>query len=178
MNIFRVNNDPHLAAKDLCSRHVVKMVLESSQLLSTALHVAGCTDTRLYKATNINHPSNVWTRTSRSNFIWICQHLHGLLTEYTHRFSKQHKCQPMYSMFMDLSKLIPAGEETPMLLAMPKQFHTNDAVVSYRTYYAAAKHKLVNSDKRAKPPVWWADFRKYVVDNNLEVENDKNDGVR
>lgn len=177
MNIFRVNNDPHIAARDLCSRHVVKMVLESSQLLSTALHVAGCNNARLYKATHINHPSSIWTRASRSNFLWLCRHLDGLLQEYTYRFGKHHKCEPMHAMFVDMSRAISDGEETPMLLAMPKQFHSDDAVFSYRVYYAAAKHKLVNTDKRAKPPAWWVEFRSYVLANNLEVENDKNDGV-
>jgi hypothetical protein len=177
MNIFRVNNDPYQASKDLCSKHIVKMTLESCQLLSTALHSVGCTDSRLYKATHLNHPSNIWTRTNRSNYLWLCYHLDGLLKEYTKRFGKHHKCEPMYEMFLNYAHLIVAGQETPLLLAMPKQFHTNNPVFSYRVYYAAAKHHLVESDKRASPPSWWLDFRKYVTDNNLEVENEKNDGV-
>jgi len=131
MNIFRVNNDPRLAAFDLCSRHVVKMTLESCQLLSTALRVAGRDDQILYKATHINHPSSKWTRATRSNFLWLCEHLDGLLSEYTNRFGKMHKCQPKAQAFRALSVHIPAGIETPMLLAMPPQFHTSDSVRSY-----------------------------------------------
>lgn len=177
MNIFRVDDHPYTAAQQLCSKHVVKMIVESSQLLSTALRFHGISDSWLYKATHHNHPSNIWTRATQSNFLWLCYHLDGLLKEYTHRFGKHHKCESMYAKFLESSKNIPAGLETPMLLAMPEQFRTNNPVFSYRVYYAAAKHKLVESDKRSPPPVWWAEFRKYVLDNHLEVENDKNDGI-
>ena len=36
MNIFILNDDPVIAAKEQCDKHVVKMIVESAQMLSTA----------------------------------------------------------------------------------------------------------------------------------------------
>ena len=38
MNIFYLHNDPQIAAQMHCDKHVVKMILEYAQLLSTAHH--------------------------------------------------------------------------------------------------------------------------------------------
>jgi hypothetical protein len=70
---------------------------------------------------------------------------------------------------------MPAGKETPQLLARPEQFKTDDAVHSYRLYYAGAKYRFAKW--KTFTPCWWSEYRDYVVKHNLEVVNDKNDGV-
>ena len=87
MNIFVVDCDPATSARMLCDSHVVKMILESCQLLSTAHHVLDgdplevntgkrrytthiCTKKNICKAAMINHPCNIWTRTSGENYLW------------------------------------------------------------------------------------------------------------
>lgn len=99
MNIFALSNDPGEAARFQHDRHVIKMILESAQMLSTACHLEpGFMDLlppqyvpTLYKPTHANHPCNVWVRKSRNNFAWLTLHLDALLAEYHRRFQKTHK---------------------------------------------------------------------------------------
>ena len=92
MNIFYLSNDPAECARFHNDRHVIKMILETSQLLSTAHRVLDGTlsvgrsasgrkktsyvlmDQRepvLYSATHINHPSAIWVRQSYANYVWL-----------------------------------------------------------------------------------------------------------
>lgn len=86
MNIFVSDEDPVLAAKNLDDRRLVKMVLETGQLLSSALYRLGCWHEHLYRPTHLNHPCTVWTSKSRGNFDWLVRHGHGLNDEYSRRF--------------------------------------------------------------------------------------------
>ena len=56
MNIFYLSRDPHEAARLQCDRHVVKMILETGQLLSTA-HVEIDGVQVAYKGAFKNHRS-------------------------------------------------------------------------------------------------------------------------
>ena len=120
MNIFYLNNDPFLCAQAHVDKHVVKMILEYAQLLSTAhrvldgeqytekKYVLGSFPARwrnikrwklaneyhdkmLYKATHIMHPSAVWVRQSDKNYNWLANVLLYLCEEYTHRYGRYHK---------------------------------------------------------------------------------------
>ena len=72
MNIFYLHDDPEVCAKSHCDKHVVKMILEYSQLLSTAHHeLDGEPSIECYKSTHKNHPSALWARTNRSNYNWL-----------------------------------------------------------------------------------------------------------
>ena len=54
MNIFAVDVSPEKAAQALCDAHVVKMILESAQLLSTQDRIRGLD--RGYRLTHAEHP--------------------------------------------------------------------------------------------------------------------------
>ena len=62
MNIFYLDKDPVKAAQVQYNKHVVKMILESAQMLCTAHHVYGDPDSVPYKQAHLNHPSTIWTR--------------------------------------------------------------------------------------------------------------------
>lgn len=176
MNIFRLDNDPHLAATMAINKHIVKMPLESCQLLHTALRQFGCTADWLYKPFNPKHPSCLWVRESRSNFKWLVRHGKALCAEYTTRYGKIHKCSPLIDRADCESNLIPNGPETKQLLAMPDQFRNDDVVHSYKMYYAGAKFRFAKW--KTNQPYWWDEYRFLVQQNGLEVVNDKNDGVK
>src|SRR6185369_3647140 len=95
MNIFRTDNNPAKAAEYLCDKHVVKMIVESCQLLCTALHVHNYHPDWAYKATHINHPSAIWCRQSSENYTWLCQHVDAMNQQYTLRYHKQHACSSL-----------------------------------------------------------------------------------
>lgn len=97
MNIFCSSPDPFESAKFLDNKRVVKMVLETCQLLSTAINVTGGIGP--YRTTHLNHPCSIWVRENRSNYDWTVQHFIALLEEYTLRYGKTHKCQQYLEMF-------------------------------------------------------------------------------
>ena len=101
MNVFILDENPALAARYHMDVHVVKMVLESAQLLSTCfLHFDIVGDkSKVYKPTHLNHPCSVWLRESFSNVVWLYQLLKELLYEYTYRFGRIHACSRLVPYF-------------------------------------------------------------------------------
>ena len=89
MNIFVTNDCPIKSAQYLDDKRVVKMCLETAQMLSTAMHFHGGTGP--YKLNHVNHPCTVWTRESRENYVWLLKHFKALSNEYTRRYGKVHK---------------------------------------------------------------------------------------
>ena len=107
MNIFVSSPSPVESAKFLDNKRIVKMVLETCQLLSTAVTVCGGSGP--YKVTHINHPCSIWTRQSKGNYVWLVQHFEALLSEYTRRYGKVHKCNMYLAELKSGVDLIPDG---------------------------------------------------------------------
>jgi hypothetical protein len=89
LNIFVLDKDPEKAAKYQCDKHVIKMILETAQLLCSVFEPGQAP----YKRTHYNHPSAVWTRASRANYMWLIEHGEALCYEYTRRYNKTHKSE-------------------------------------------------------------------------------------
>lgn len=157
MNIFYLHKDAYISAKAMTNKHVVKMILESAQLLSTAHHVldndSEVIKMGIYKKTHVNHPSAIWVRESAYNYIWLRNHLIALLDEYAMRYNKKPTDHKTYNVMMNLfypPKNIPWVDATPMRCAITDKSHIvmGDAVASYRNYYIA--EKLKNADDTAR----------------------------
>jgi hypothetical protein len=167
MNIFYLDNDVTKCAESHVDKHVVKMILEYAQLLSTAHRIIdGVTSTRLsksgrqqkcyilpdereqvlYSATHVNHPSAVWCRQNDSNYIWLSKLLLACCKEYTYRYGKVHKCEEtglVKSLFFNLPNNIPKGNFTGPTPAMPDECKiSGDSLQSYRNYYVMNKSHL------------------------------------
>lgn len=176
MNIFYIDHDPVQAAQWMVDKHVVKMILESAQLLSTAhrfldgIETQGKTPTGrnvkrwilpdareqvLYSATHINHPSAVWCRKSVENYNWLADHMFALLAEYTYRYEREHKVQGELSyMLQSPPNNLKEWDATPMLCAMADEYIiSDDPLVNYRNYYKKGKTRMFNWKKR-QPPEW------------------------
>jgi len=187
INIFYVDTDPHKAAIALVDRHVVKMPLESAQLLSTAHRVldgrltVGAVNGRkrtsyilpdfreslIYKATHINHPSAVWARASIDNYLWLYEHFVALLNEYTHRYGKVHKCSELIPGLRDYPANITSGTFTPPTVAMASEFAiSSESLDSYRNYYILGK-KHLHQWKLRNPPEWINDLSSAQWINDL-----------
>jgi len=176
MNIFMVHEDPVIAAQSLVDKHCVKMILESAQLLSTAhrmldgteyigktltgrnvrrWELADLREPVVYQATHVNHPSAVWARTSVENYNWLYEHFFALMTEYTYRYGKTHKCAG------DLAYMLACPpynlkdyDMTKMPSAMAKDYIISEnPVENYRNYYKNGKNHLHKWTKR-QPPEW------------------------
>ncbi len=173
MNIFYIDVSPAQCAQWMVDRHVVKMILETCQLLSTAHRVLDGTPTQsksktgrkvtryvlddyrepvTYQATHINHPSSVWCRESIQNYEWLHDHLGALLTEYTHRYNKIHSCVPLSETLKTAPLNIKHGLFTQPTPAMDASFIiSQDSVENYRNYYKQGKVHLFAWTNREKP---------------------------
>jgi len=159
MNIFHLDNCPQKAAEFNINKHVVKIPLEISQMLSTCFHLQSDLQPK-YKPTHINHPMNVWVRETKENFIWVSEHGIALCHEYTKRYNKTHSCQTVIEWCLSNihNVLFTLINFTNPPLCMPDDVKCNDYVESYRNYYR--KYKVY--DKRGvlmakwpNKPYWW-----------------------
>jgi hypothetical protein len=178
MNIFILDKDPIVAAQQQCDKHVVKMIVESAQMLSTAHRMLDGTiqiapsksgkrmvkhyrlfndpemDNLLYKAVHYKHPCTVWTMESDFNYRWHWQHFQALCDEYTYRYNKVHRSAGLLEPLWIRPKNIPKGKMTPFKLAMKSnpECMLENPVLSYRAFYQTKqdRFKMVWT-KRAKP---------------------------
>ena len=179
MNVFYLDQDPRKAAHMHLDKHVVKMIIEYAQLLSTAHRMLDgdlyldktkngrsikrwkLNDNRedvLYKASHVNHPSAVWVRQSDQNYLWLYQLWFELCKEYTFRYGKEHLT---YTKLKNLIGITPdnmnSSQFTQPTPAMPDEFKIEgDSLNSYREYYKGAKKSFAKWTKREVPSWYFA----------------------
>ena len=162
MNIFYLDEDPTTAAQWQCDRHVVKMILESAQMLSTAHRELDGDDAadalNMYKRTHVNHPSTIWCRSGKQQYDWLYQHFYALCDEYRYRYGKEHLTWRKLGEPLSHS---PAGIDvgapfTQATQAMPDIYKADCSVQAYRNYYRLDKsfNSWFSYNKsRCRP--WW-----------------------
>ena len=151
MNIFVLHRNPVTAAQMQCDKHVVKMILESAQMLCTVVRVLGIEAP--YKATHKNHPCTIWARSSQQNWDWLVEHALALCAEYTKRYGKIHKSQKHIEWCKSLAIRLPSFGLTPFAQAMPEQYKNPCVVKAYRAYYHGEKSHFATW--KTEPPKWW-----------------------
>lgn len=175
MNIFFLDYDVTAAARAHVDKHVVKMILEYAQLLSTAhRYLDGYRETYfcekkqktktrwkldnpfmdrvLYNATHLQHPSLLWVIEDRANYDFLYSLFLELCAEYTYRYDKTHLSEVKLSdILMEPPENIKDACMTPLKLAMPDEYKTDCPVESYRAYYRDAKADLATWKNRSKP---------------------------
>ena len=151
MNIFYLHKDPREAARLQYNKHVVKMILESAQMLCTAHHCYGDKwqkENVPYKQAHLNHPSTVWARRSKATYMWLFKHMMGLGYEYWLRYGKQHLSISKCSMFLSKPPVHIQGEEfVQPQQAMPDEYKDPCSIQAYWNYYIGEKHVVVNLNK-------------------------------
>lgn len=174
MNIFYLHNEPAECAKLHNDKHVVKMILEYGQLMSTAHRyldgkeyygltangrkikrwlVSDERESILWKASHVQHPSGIWTRASEENYLWLVDLWKELMKEYTHRYGKHHSAERMIPYLSDPPQNIPKGIAwTPPTPAMPDQYKVKgNNLQSYINYYVEGKKHLASWKNRTIP---------------------------
>jgi hypothetical protein len=146
MNIFYLHKCPKRAAQLQYNKHVVKMILESAQMLCTAHHCIMGSDADVpYKVAHKNHPSTKWARQSGENYAWLYWHMIELGKEYEKRYGKKHlsiiKCE-------DPLSILPGGiletGLTEMPQCMPDKYKDPCSIQAYWNYYIGEKHVVAN----------------------------------
>lgn len=182
MNIFYLDKDPKTCAEMHNDKHVVKMIIEYAQLMSTAHRLLdgeeylGMTangrrikrwrlnDSRediLMKASHINHPSAVWCRANEDNYFWLYSLWFWLCKEYTFRYGKTHACSRLDDTILNppnniaRRKLATIPVFYPPTPAMPDTYKVpGDSLTSYHNYYKGGKQHLASWKKR-NIPSWY-----------------------
>ena len=159
MNIFAVDSDPKIAAQQLCDKHVVKMILESAQMLCAVFPNGEAP----YKRAFYNHPCTKWARESVENYEWLLNHAYAMWQEYTRRYGKVHKslnaigwCGSNYHKLN-----IPSKGLTPFAQAMPEEYKNDCSVTAYRSYYNGEKAYFAKWTKRETPN--WFQIEKEIA---------------
>ena len=157
MNIFALDEAPEQAAAWHCDAHVIKMILETAQLLSTAHHVTTPLNAYpIYRQTHTNHPCAVWVRQSQANYIWLAQLGQALCDEYTFRYGKVHKTQSVLDWLQSNTPPSSGVVLTPFALAMPEELRDiGHPIQSYRNYYQTKRGGRLGTWKNRQAPDWW-----------------------
>jgi hypothetical protein len=143
MNIFLLDADTRKCAQYHCDKHVVKMILETAQLLCGVHHMTDqVTDQVPYKLSHKNHPCAIWSRESLSNYLYLCDLGLELCKEYTYRYGKRHKSQDVIEWCVTNKPNICDKEFTEPARAMPNEYKVDSVVESYRNYYIGEKSKI------------------------------------
>lgn len=173
MNVFYLDKDVKTCAEYHCDKHVVKMIIEYAQLLSTAhrmldgeLYLDKTKNGRnikrwrldsamepvLYKASHFNHPSAIWARKSKCNYNWLYRLFANLCDEYTHRYGKIHMTDSkLRDLLQKAPKNIDQGGMTVVPQAMPDHCKLADPIEAYRNYYRVEKQRFAKWTNREIP---------------------------
>ena len=150
MNIFKLDESPVVSAKYACDKHVVKMILESAQMLCSVQPEG----TAPYKRSFYNHPCTKWVRASARNYEWLLLHAYALCDEYTRRYDKVHKTEQVIEWCDNNRPELPNVEMTKQPTCMPDYCKTESVVGSYRKYYINEKVKFAKW-KDGNVPSWF-----------------------
>ena len=148
MNIFYLDKCPYKAAELQYNKHVVKMILESAQMLCTAHHHYNLFTDVPYKKAHYNHPSTIWCRQNKNHYRWLYNHMIGLGQEYEDRYGKTHlsitKCKgPLFTYPVD----IPEGKFEQPPQCMPDEYKDKCSIQAYWNYYIGDKKQIANLKK-------------------------------
>ena len=156
MNIFYLSDCPQEAAESHNDKHCVKMILESAQMLSTAhRELDGDVPDILYKSTHKNHPSTIWTRSSKQHYDWLYRLFRQLSAEYTLRYGKFHKTWNKLGKILETApKNIKNNGWVDPPQCMPDHCKKPDTIDAYRYYYLTEKASF-STWKYSQQPTWW-----------------------
>ena len=190
MNIFILDRNPKIAASYHCDKHVVKMILESAQMLSTAHwiklleskqksavdfkrvkdmkeYLYSETNKKLhppYKLTHHRHPCTIWTHQTKENYMWHVCLFKELCTEYTRRYKKIHKSEQYLSWFQNnipLNLRSVTLQEFPV--CMKEEYKISvDPVICYKYYYIKDKSRFAKW-RYSKEPSWYTKGLKKLI---------------
>lgn len=165
MNIFVLSDSIEEAAQFHCDKHIVKMPLESAQILCTCIHNKGALSP--YKPTHRNHPCTLWANKNMTNFCWLTDFGEALCHEYTYRYGKVHKCLDVIRYCRGFASLFEDAELTQFIQAMPDYCKRDNPVEGYREYYIREKADIAKWTKR-EIPNWFKNSKEKTSGDSID----------
>ena len=160
MNIFYFDECPVKSAQAQPDKMLVKMPLETAQMLCTAHRVLDGDDyadrVGLYKEAYKNHPCTIWARSGVINYSWLYRHFIALGEEYKYRYGREHGSITKLKDALQPhpENIDPNPVMTPLAQAMPDEYKDDNPIVAYRNYVIHEKH-YAQWNKNRKQPTWW-----------------------
>jgi hypothetical protein len=159
MNIFGIDTDTTSCATYHIDRHIVKMPLETAQMVSFVYYHKDLWDGEVpnllmgFSAGHDKHPCSLWLRENLVNFLWTCEFGIKLIEEYRYRYDSQkhERCKMIFEWALDNLPNLPIAEFSPFAKAMPEEYKVDCSIESYRNYYRMGKSELHQWTKRSKP---------------------------
>tara|TARA_R110002153_G_scaffold29711_15_gene91252 strand:+ start:160 stop:708 length:549 start_codon:yes stop_codon:yes gene_type:complete len=179
VNVFCLDKNPATSAEMMCDKHVVKMILESCQILSAVIDEnymdkhRGNTDVKPsktlgcpgYPPAHVKHPSTMWAIESRGNAKWLIRHLRALNMEYSKRYKKTHKlagCTMIYEAQLQYLKFSKQKKTKFTQAITNKKWHDKDSIQAYRNYYNMEKFMFAKW-KLGNIPYWYTGAPVYNI---------------
>jgi len=150
MNIFILHPDQSLCAEYHCDKHIVKMPLETTQMLCS-VHWR-YNSTAPYLKVHTKHPCTLWAGETVDNYKWLWEFGIELCKEYTYRYERTHACEKVLAIIKDPPVELTKRGTTIFPQAMPEEYKHRDPVVAYREYYKYEKRRFAKWKKRKTPP--------------------------
>lgn len=175
MNIFVTYPCPKESAFSLPDKHIVKMPLETCQMISIIYSkwyyewgTIPKKDGSPYETKGgafRNHPCTIWAGKSHENLAWLIEHGFALCEEYTNRYGKEHSClnslKVASEIFKDktgVSHLEKYPHASDFARAMPDNFKYDKTIDTFESYrrYVASKPWVCNNYIRIpeRKPEW------------------------
>jgi hypothetical protein len=154
MNIFFLDICPFKAGRYHCDKHIVKMILEYGQMLSTTHRILDNNNhPKLYKKAFINHPSTKWVRQSWRHYVYLFDLWSECINEYRRRYNNIHKAEELYQVFSILPKNFSSEvwENPPQ--CMPDKYKKKFYVDAYREFYIKDKSRFAKW--KIETPQWY-----------------------
>jgi len=152
MNIFYLSKNPSKCAEFHCDKHVVKLILEIAQMLSTAHHMENSKyKSKVYKPTHVNHPCTKWVRESKENYAWTYKFFLALCKEYTKRYKRKHVAENL-KRYLEHNPCKQKGMTTRPQ-CMPDKYKSKNPIIAYRNYYIGEKMRFAKWN-HGKLPFW------------------------
>jgi hypothetical protein len=157
MNIFYINEDPIVAARELLDDHVRKMQIESAQMLCFAHYAYGNQPPYKNSKPHFNHPCSKWIRQSIQHYIWLLEHGLAICDEFELRYGKEHATKKVLIWLKENKPPIPDNGFKDPPKCMDENFKKDDTVKSYHNFYIKDKIKVKGLDWKKIPsrkPQW------------------------
>ena len=158
MNRFIIEETPEQIAESLCDQHIVKMPLEETQMLCSAIwHHAPdyAEEKKLYKPVHVKHPCSIWARENRDNYLFAWNLARCMFDEYTIRYKRTHDSRKLLLALINGSRFIPSGKMTrhPQCFSGQDDLKTNEffPIKAYRGFYIRDKSRFARYNFSEKP---------------------------
>ena len=170
MNLFVLDQDPKIAARYNCDKHISKLILEIAQMGANCFtqeqlqHAPPTQKGTPRKHSYYNHPVSIWMRKSKANFEWALEHAFELENERMYRgYTSPHFSISFLQWCATniVESCVGDAGLTPFAIAIAPDkncrkisgFESLDTVEKYRLYY---KHdKPFAKWTRREKPEWF-----------------------